>query len=77
MSEDDADRRMETCPWFLDRMDEEAIFLCSVFFSDEDNFYVKGEVSKPNLRHWSQDNHYWTIPVGRRDPYWGSKNVMV
>lgn len=59
MTEDDPDRRMEMCDWFLRKLDDNAQFLSTVMFSDEANFYVNGEVNRQNLRYWSDSNPHW------------------
>ena len=63
LSEDDPDRRMQMCGWFLEKIEEEADFLSTVMFSDEANFYVTGEVNKQNLRYWSNENPHWYDPA--------------
>ena len=39
MTEDDLDRRMEMCNWFLQNIEHNTQFLSTVLFSDEANFY--------------------------------------
>lgn len=73
LSEDDPDRRMQMCGWFLERIEENADFLSTVMFSDEANFYVKGEVNKQNLRYWSDENPHWYDPAVQQ----GSPRVVV
>ena len=59
MSDDDPDRRVEMCDWFLAQLEEDPQFLSKVMFSDEANFYVNGEVNRQNLRYWSESNPHW------------------
>jgi hypothetical protein len=59
LAEDDPDRRLEICEWFLRQIAEDENFLEGVMFSDEANFCVSGEVNKQNCRYWSPENTHW------------------
>jgi hypothetical protein len=50
LSEDDPDRRMEFCEWVVNKLDGDAKFPSGIFFTDEANFYINGEVDRQNLR---------------------------
>jgi hypothetical protein len=59
LTENDPDRRLEMCEWFLRQISEDENFLEGVMFSDEANFYVSGEVNKQNFRYWSPEKPHW------------------
>ena len=61
------------CDWFLRQLEEDAEFLSSVMFSDQANFYVKGEVNRQNVRYWSDTNPHWFTDNKQQ----GADRVMV
>ena len=73
LNEDDPDRRIQMCEWFLEQIAEDDDFLLNVLFSDEANFYVNGEVNKQNLRYWSPENPHWFSG----DKQQGAQRIMV
>lgn len=73
LTEDDPDRRLEMCQWFIEQIAEDNDFLLKVLFSDEANFYVNGEVNKQNLRYGSPENTIWFSG----DKQQGAQRVMV
>lgn len=54
LHEDDFDRRLEFCEWFLQHG-----FVKSIIFSDEAVFYLSGHVNRHNCRYWSDSNPHW------------------
>ena len=57
--DDDFERRMKMCEWFLGNIFEDRDFLKKILFTDEANFYVNGEVDQMNIRYWSNENPHF------------------
>jgi transposase len=74
LRENDFDRRLEMCNWFLNEITNNANFSKdSVMFSDEAIFHVNGQVNKQNKRFWSQTNPHFVLPTAQQ----GTPKVMV
>lgn len=73
LNEDDPDRRLEMCEWLLQEHHQDTDFLSSIMFSDEANFYVKGEVNRHNLRYWCDENPHWFDDMKQQ----GGDRIMV
>lgn len=73
LTEDDPDRRMEMCSWFMDRLDEGHEFLSDILFSDEAMFTMNGQVNRHNCRYYAQENPHWM----EQDKHQGGSSVMV
>jgi hypothetical protein len=56
LNEDDPDRRLEFCEWFLSRYEVDERVLSLIIFSDEAIFQLDGKVNRQNCRIWGQEN---------------------
>lgn len=56
LSEDDFDRRVEFCERMTAAINDNAIQVKNICFSDESTFYLNGFVNKHNCRYWSNEN---------------------
>ena len=50
---DDAQKRLEFCRWFLSEVDEDEGFLDRVMWTDEACFKINGRHNRKNVVHWS------------------------
>lgn len=68
LSEDDFDRRMETCNNLLSLMDGDQTFQDKIFWSDEAKFTLAGHVNRHNCVMWASENPNFTIEHDFRAP---------
>lgn len=61
INEDDPDRRVEYCEWYLARCVEEAIFPTKIVWSDEATFKLNGSINRHNCTYWGPDNPHVTV----------------
>lgn len=61
LNEDDPDRRLEFCEWFLDAADQDPTLLDQILWSDEATFYLNGHVNRHNCVYWSDTNPHYVI----------------
>lgn len=59
LHDDDCDRRLEFCDWFLEKKRLQPHFQNYILFSDEASFYLNGLVNRQNYRYWSDNNPCW------------------
>lgn len=72
LSEDDFDRRLETCDTLLQKLADDPNFVDNIIWSDESKFTLDGYVNRHNCVIWSSDNPRFTV-----DHAFNSKGVMV
>jgi len=59
LHDDDCDRRLEFCEWFLNKRRQQPNLEQHILFSDEATFYLNGMVNRQNYRYWSDINPCW------------------
>lgn len=59
LNEDDPDRRIEFCETMMNIINDNALFLQRIVFSDESTFTLHGEVNRQNCRYWADNNPRW------------------
>ena len=58
LNEDDPDRRLQFCEWFLHKYDEREDFQDSIFKSDEATFKLNGTINRHDCVYWANENPY-------------------
>lgn len=61
LSEDDFDRRVETCDLLLSMIDRDPDFVNNILWSDEAQFKLSGTVNRHNCVIWSLQNPHFTV----------------
>jgi hypothetical protein len=61
--ENDPQRRIEFCTYFINKLREDPIFYRRVLWSDECTFGKNGAFNRNNHRHWSRENHHVLVVV--------------
>ena len=61
LSEDDFDRRIETCETLLQRFDEDPSLIHRILWSDESTFTLAGTVNRHNCVLWSLTNQHLKV----------------
>lgn len=56
LNEDDPDRRLQFCEWFLHRCDQREHFQDSIVWSDEATFKLNGTINRHNCVYWADHN---------------------
>lgn len=54
--ENDYERRLEYCNWFLGKLQDDPNFPSKIIYSDESRFTNLGLFNRNNKRYWSQEN---------------------
>lgn len=62
----DAQRRIDFCNWYLQKVNTENNFEKAVIWSDEAHFTSAGILNRQNTRFWSQENQYVIFPRERQ-----------
>lgn len=60
LAEDDPDRRVEFCHWFLLKCQQDPQFPRKILWSDEAKFKLNGEVNRHNCSYWATENPHFT-----------------
>ena len=57
-------KRVNFCNWIRRKMRTDVSFLSHVLFSDEANIANTGNVNRPNIHYWANENPRWmrTVP---------------
>lgn len=61
ISEDDPDRRVEYCEWYLARCVEDARFLAKIVWSDKATFTLNGSVSRHNCTSFGPEHPHVVV----------------
>lgn len=61
LTEDDFDRRVETCDILLSQMDNDPVFQDKILWSDEAKFTLAGHVNRHNCVMWATENPRFTV----------------
>lgn len=61
INEDDLDRRVEYCEWYLAQCVKDAIFPTKIVWSDEASFKLNGSVNRHNCTYWGLHNPHFTV----------------
>ncbi|KAJ4430139.1 hypothetical protein ANN_22349 [Periplaneta americana] len=56
LNEDDPDKRLEFCEWFLNMCDEREDFQDLIVWSDEATFKLNGTINRHNCVYWTNEN---------------------
>ena len=56
LNEDDPDRQVQFCEWFLHKCDERENFQDSIVWSDEATFKLNGTINRHNCVYWANEN---------------------
>lgn len=59
--ENDSQRRLEYCNWFLGQLQNDANFPLKIIYSDESRFTNLGIFNRNNKRYWSQENLHMMV----------------
>ncbi|XP_076330532.1 uncharacterized protein LOC143236129 [Tachypleus tridentatus] len=60
LNEDDLDRRVELCEWYLARCAGNDEFSVKVVWSDEATFTLNGSINRHNYTYWATENPHVT-----------------
>jgi transposase len=60
LNEDDPDRRVEFCEWYLAKCAEDAEFSNKIVWSDEASFKLNGSINRHNCSYWASENPHVT-----------------
>lgn len=61
LHEDDYDRRLEFCEWFIGCQEDDNQFYRSILWSDEATFKLNGTINRHNSVYWATENPHVTI----------------
>ena len=61
LNEDDLDRRVQFCEWYLDKSAEDAAFPEKIVWSDEAIFKLNGSINRHNCTYWALQNLHVTM----------------
>ena len=61
LNEDDPDRRVQFCKWYLNKFTEDAAFPEKIVWSDEATFKLNGSVNRHNCTYWALENPHFTM----------------
>ncbi|XP_014768026.1 uncharacterized protein LOC106867617 [Octopus bimaculoides] len=61
LNQDDPDRRVQFCKWYLDKFAEDATFPKKILWSDEATFKLNGSVNRHNCTYWARENPHFTM----------------
>ena len=61
LNEDDPDRRVEFCEWYLAKCAEDVEFAHKIVWSDEATFKLNGTINRHNCTYWCPANPHVTI----------------
>ena len=61
LNDDDPDRRVEFCEWYLDKSAEDAEFPEKIVWSDEAIFQLNGSINRHNCTYWALENPHFTM----------------
>ena len=56
LNDDDPDRRVQYCEWYLERCNEDAHFSTKIVWSDEATFKLNGSINRHNCTYWGPEN---------------------
>lgn len=68
LNEDDPDRRMEFCEWYVIRQEADNNFYKSILWSDEATFKLNGRVNRHNCVYWDSENPYLVMETQLNAP---------
>ncbi|XP_076322842.1 uncharacterized protein LOC143231904 isoform X2 [Tachypleus tridentatus] len=60
LNEDDPDRRVEFCEWYLARCAGDDEFPLKIVWSDESTFKLNGSINRHNCTYWATENPHVT-----------------
>jgi transposase len=61
LNDDDPDRRVQYCKWYLEQCQGNAGFPTKIVWSDEASFKLNGSINRHNCTYWSPVNPHVTV----------------
>ena len=61
LNEDDPDRRVEFCEWYLAKCADDNEFPHKIIWSDEATFKLNGSINRHNCSYWALENPHVTV----------------
>lgn len=61
LNDDDPDRRVQFCEWYLEKCAEDAGFPHKIVWSDEATFKLNGTINRHNCTYWGPVNPHVTV----------------
>ncbi|CAM1299642.1 Uncharacterised protein r2_g956 [Pycnogonum litorale] len=61
LNDDDPDRRVQFCEWYLQQCEENEDFSTKIVWSDEATFKLNGSINRHNCTYWGPENPHVTV----------------
>ncbi|MCP4489021.1 MAG: transposase, partial [Gammaproteobacteria bacterium] len=68
LNEDDPDRRIEFCEWFIQQAEADTNFVDRVIWTDEATFKLNGHINRHNCVYWSDENPHEVLEKDLNSP---------